>query len=56
MSAGKRIIIALTKQQDELVERFVKDGIYTTKAEAIRDAVRMLIEQRKQRDSRRQGP
>lgn len=43
MSNGKRIIIGLTEQQNLDLEKLLKRGVYQTKAEAVRDAVRLLI-------------
>ena len=43
----RRMIIALTDRQYEELEKMIKAGIYTTKTEAVRDAIRKLIEERK---------
>jgi len=48
MNKGKRIIIGLTQQQDDALERLMKSGIYRTKAEAVRDAIRLLIKTKRE--------
>jgi Arc/MetJ-type ribon-helix-helix transcriptional regulator len=42
----KRITIRLPEQQVELLEQMVEDGEFPTVSEAVRDAVRGLIERR----------
>ena len=43
----KRILVNLTEKQLEEVDELVKEGFYTSRAEAIRDSVRLLIENKK---------
>lgn len=42
----KRITIRLPEQQVDLLEQMVEDGQFPTVSEAVRDAVRGLIERR----------
>ncbi len=42
----KRITIRLPEQQVDLLEQMVEDGEFPTVSEAVRDAVRGLIERR----------
>jgi Arc/MetJ-type ribon-helix-helix transcriptional regulator len=42
----KRITIRLPEQQVDLLEQMVEDGEFPTVSEAVRDAVRGLIEKR----------
>jgi hypothetical protein len=43
----KKLIISLTDQQFEELKKMVKAGIYRTRTEAVRDAVRKLIEEKR---------
>jgi Arc/MetJ-type ribon-helix-helix transcriptional regulator len=43
----KRILVNLTEKQLEELDNLVKKGFYSSRAEAIRDCVRMLVETKK---------
>jgi len=43
----KRIIVNLTEKQLKELDDLVKAGFYTSRAEAIRDSIRLLIETKK---------
>lgn len=43
----KRIVLGLTDQQQEKLDKLVAKGIYQNRTEAIRDAIRKLIEGRR---------
>jgi Arc/MetJ-type ribon-helix-helix transcriptional regulator len=47
----KRIIVSLTEKQEEELDKMVKIGVYRTRSEAIRDAVRLLISMKKRREA-----
>lgn len=46
MKMMKRITIRLPQQQVEMLEQMVEAGEFPTTSEAVRDAVRVLIERR----------
>lgn len=41
---SKRIVLGLTDQQQEKLDKLVVKGIYQNRTEAIRDAIRKLLE------------
>lgn len=43
----KRVLVNLTSLQLEELDKMVKEGTYSNRAEAVRDAVRMLLEKKK---------
>jgi len=43
----KRIIVNLTEKQLEELDNLVKAGFYSSRAEAVRDCVRLLVETKK---------
>lgn len=43
----KRVLVNLTGLQLEELDKMVKEGTYSNRAEAVRDAVRILIERKK---------
>jgi Arc/MetJ-type ribon-helix-helix transcriptional regulator len=43
----KRILVNLTEKQLEELDKLVEAGVYTSRAEAIRDSMRLLIETKK---------
>lgn len=47
MSKMERVLINLTKKQLEELDKLVKAGTYTSRAETIRDSVRLLLETKK---------
>jgi Arc/MetJ-type ribon-helix-helix transcriptional regulator len=43
----KRVLVNLTSLQIEELDEMVKEGKYSNRAEAVRDAVRILLEKKK---------
>jgi len=43
----KRILVNLTEKQLEELDNLVKSGAYTSRAEAVRDSLRVLLEEKK---------
>lgn len=43
----KRILVNLTEKQLEELDEMVKEGVYTSRAEAVRDGIRLLAEAKK---------
>lgn len=41
---AKKVLISLTNQQLEEVDKMVKAGLYASRSEAMRDALRQLVE------------
>jgi len=40
----KKILLGITEQQEEKIEKMINKGIYQNRTEAIRDAIRKLLE------------
>jgi Arc/MetJ-type ribon-helix-helix transcriptional regulator len=43
----KRVLVNLTEQQIEELEQLVNSNSYTNRSEALRDAIRLLLEKKK---------
>ena len=43
----KRVLVNLTEQQIEELEQLVNSNYYTNRSEALRDAIRLLLEKKK---------
>jgi Arc/MetJ-type ribon-helix-helix transcriptional regulator len=43
----KRVLVNLTEKQLEELDEMVKEGVYTSRAEAVRDGIRLLAEAKK---------
>jgi len=43
----KKVSAAITEQHFEILERLVKNGVYGNISDAVRDAVRKLIEEKR---------
>lgn len=43
----KRVLVNLTEKQLEELDSLVKEGVYGSRAEAVRDCIRLLIESKK---------
>jgi Arc/MetJ-type ribon-helix-helix transcriptional regulator len=47
MGKMKRVLINLTEKQLEELDKLVKEGFYGSRTEAVREAVRILLESKK---------